>query len=289
MPKDIGEMKMYAREPNIEEAAEIMNSANPATGSRGSKKWPPKRVEDAVMKILNDKSVDEKASIEKLSDESQWDRMALITMASKLRRQFFSAKTDESTAAEKPQLTDDEYRRAVEFGKADLLSHYRKALKDLGYIADDYTALALMHTAYSRLSNKKHGWLHHGRSRSGKSEGLECAYRLLHDSNKLRATSMTAGALYQLGHLDHIFILGGELKVARPGEDTSMQQIFRQFISEPKITHHRLEEQQGAVGKKYVSTEHTVSGFASIAWTSTKEPEALNDEFALRANLSAIK
>ena len=93
---------------------------------------------------------------------------------------------------------------------------------------------------------------------------------------------MTPGAIYSLGIIDHKFILGGELRVSRPGEDDSTQQLLRQFISERELTHQRLEETAKGGAKRYERTSHTVGGFASISWTATKDPNALKDEFALR-------
>lgn len=93
---------------------------------------------------------------------------------------------------------------------------------------------------------------------------------------------MTTGALFGLGHIENKFILGGELKILKAGEDDDTQRVLRQFISEREITHHRLEGAVTSTGRGYVMTAHSVSGVAAIAWTSTKDPQALNDEFAAR-------
>jgi DNA-binding transcriptional ArsR family regulator len=196
-----------------------------------------------------------------------------------LREQAKLEKQNQLT--EKPRVSGDQLERAKDLGRGDILAQFKQALHDQGYIADEYTARALLHTIYARLLNSKSGWLFHGRSRSGKSKGLECAFELLHPSNRMRATSMTTGAIYGLGHLDHLFILGGELRALKPGEDDQTQQVLRQFLSEKELTHHRLEEKGNGQGG-YERTEHTVTGFASIAWTSTKDPVEFKDEFALR-------
>lgn len=186
-----------------------------------------------------------------------------------------------------PELSEAQLAAARELGTGNILKKFQSALKLLGYVADDYTTLGIMHTVYARLLPKKTGWLHKGPKRSGKSLGLDGGFQLLHPSNCMRATSMTVGAVYSLGRLEHIFILCGELRVSGKAEDDDLQRVLRQFISEPEMTHVRLEEVNTAGGKKYVRTEHTVSGVASIAWTTTKDSELLNDEFTAR--LTAIE
>lgn len=183
---------------------------------------------------------------------------------------------------ERPSLTEDELKAAKEFGKQDLVEAHRKGFRSTGYVANRINTLALMHTMYARLLKQKTGWLHYGASRSGKSAGLDAAFKLVHPANRMRATSMTAGAVFSLGHLEHKFILCGELQVYRPGEDDLFQRVMRQFISEAEITHVRLEERQSNKGSQYTRTTHTVSGFAAVAWTSTRDPHEFKDEFALR-------
>lgn len=188
----------------------------------------------------------------------------------------------DGTPEEKPKLSEAELEAAAQLGQKDLVTEYRRALRDLGYVADRYTTRSLMHTVFGRLMNKKTGSVHRGRGRSGKSVGLECMFNLTHPANRMRATSITEGALYQLGYLDHLFILGGELRKHRPGDDDSMQQLLRQFLSEPELTRIRLEEQASGKGEKYKLTSHTVGGYASVAWTTTQQTQLMHDEFASR-------
>lgn len=89
---------------------------------------------------------------------------------------------------------------------------------------------------------------------------------------------MTLGAIYGMGHIDHLFILGGEIMPNRNNDDDQKQAVLRQFLSEPELSHHRLEESKTG----YIKKVSTVSGFASIAWTSTREPQQFHDEFVLR-------
>lgn len=183
-------------------------------------------------------------------------------------------------ADEQPKEFEVDLHAASEFGRRDLVKTLQEAAKALGYIYTDTLALAMLHVFGARLCHRKTGFLIFGRSRSGKSRALEIVFNLTHPSNRMRATSITPGALYQMGVIDHKFILGGELTVLKPGEDDIFQQTLRQWLSEPELTHIRLEKTKS--GNSYEQVKNTVSGVASVAWTSTKDPYLMKDEFVLR-------
>ncbi len=257
----------------------IADFVNASTASKA--KWTAIRLDEALRKILSTPADLEIANLDRLSAISNWDVLKLQDRL-KLLRKHYQQENPIIAQPPKPTLAPEELAEAIEFGKKDLVTEFQEAHKKLGFVGSPFMTRSLIHTTGARLCQKRQGLLYSGRSRSGKSEGLEAQCQLLHPSNLMRATSMTVGSIYQLGELDHLFILAGELRPIRRGEDDSLQHTFRQFISEPEIVHRRLEERVCAEGKKYLVTEHKVTGSAAIVWTSTKDPQTLKDEFALR-------
>ena len=74
------------------------------------------------------------------------------------------------------------------------------------------------------------GCVIHGASSSGKSDLVEKSATFLPPEVVMRFTSFSSQALSYLGSLEHKYIIGGELKPYKPGEDDSFQQCFRQLF-----------------------------------------------------------
>ncbi len=147
------------------------------------------------------------------------------------------------------------------------------------YIADEKETTTILLTHVSPLLPHSMGYVIHGASSSGKSELVEKSAKFLPPEIVIRCTSFSNQALSYIGSLEHKYIIGGELKPYKPGEDDGFQQSFRQLISENRITRTTtIISPHGEPETKIFETR----GPATFVMTTTQEQTVFNDEFVNR-------
>ncbi len=199
--------------------------------------------------------------------------------------------TDEQRAAlalaEQQKLTEQQEwqqkvdQRAREIAVSeDLVADLQAALKNChGYLASESLAGTTLVSHGARLLPKSMGFVFSGPSSSGKSDGVIRASDFLPPEVVMTSTSFSEKSLYYLGSIAGKYILGGEIKADKPGEDDPLQQAFRQLMSENKITRTTVEHDDTG---KLVPVVHETSGPVVFTLTTTKELQEFNDEFANR-------
>lgn len=172
-------------------------------------------------------------------------------------------------------------RRAKEIAaSSDLVADLQAALKDChGYLASESLAGTILVSHGARLLPRSMGFVFSGPSSSGKSDGVIRASDCLPPEVVMTSTSFSEKSLYYLGSIAGKYILGGEIKADKPGEDDPLQQAFRQLMSENKITRTTVEHDETG---KLVTVVHETSGPVVFTLTTTKELQEFNDEFANR-------
>ncbi|MBX9877610.1 MAG: hypothetical protein K2Y22_04055 [Candidatus Obscuribacterales bacterium] len=158
--------------------------------------------------------------------------------------------------------------------------------RHFGYIADMNLAGTISISHGSRLLSRSMGFVFSGPSASGKSDAIVKASNLLPPEIVINSTSYSNRALFYLGSLRHKYVIGGELKILKKGEDDDWQQAFRQLISEGSIT--RTVVEKGAKGELGAQV-HTTEGPATFTLTTTLEQNQFNDEFANRLSWCMTK
>jgi hypothetical protein len=159
-------------------------------------------------------------------------------------------------------------------------AEFQKALLDCcHYIAGEKEATTVLLTHVFRLLPHSMGCIIQGASGSGKSDLVEKSAEFLPPEVVVYYTSFSDKAISYLGSLEHKYIIGGELKPFKPGEDDGFQQAFRQLISGNKIVRVvAINKQNGEFEPK----EYETKGPATFVMTTTREQTSFHDEFANR-------
>lgn len=215
---------------------------------------------------------------------------ALLNKIKKFRKFFRPTVAAESAKPNIEPLSDDELSRIREIYNGDFIGKYQKALRDSGYIASRLETRSLLHTGASRLLKKKRGllvsWYYTGPTASGKSAGIDAVADLMWPDNVLRVTSMTLGVARDLGVLNHVFIVMGEIAPKKPGEDDEVQRHWRQLVSDREFI-HKYKAMNPATGK-YETVTTVTSGHGAIAQCGTAEPHKFDDQWANRTNVVSL-
>jgi hypothetical protein len=202
-----------------------------------------------------------------------------------------AAQSEAQEAEHKLRQQKSEWEKKVEdranqvASSPNIFMEFHEALKRCcNYVASADLAATVAITHGSRLLPQSTGYIFHGASASGKSALIEKGAQFLPPESVARYTSYSNQALNYIGSLEHKYILGGELKTFRPGDDDAFQQSFRQLISENRIG--RVVVEQGPDGK-FETREKVTRGPATFVMTTTRSQTSFNDEFVNRQSWCA--
>jgi len=163
---------------------------------------------------------------------------------------------------------------------ADIPTLFRTTMRNhLGYIVSRHGAVTTCITHGARLLRTSMGFILSGLSGSGKSGLAEKGAQLLPPEIVEKYTSWSSQALSYAGDLTNKFILCGEIKPYKQGEDDDAQQQMRQLISENVLVRRVVERDDDG---KLTQVTHQTRGPASVVMTTTREQSSFNDEFTNR-------
>jgi hypothetical protein len=188
-------------------------------------------------------------------------------------------------AAERDQQELDEAiaKRATEISNStNVLQTFCQTLTNQGYIATLNMAGSIAVSHGALLLPRCAGFFIGGSSASGKSDLVQKAAIFLPPEVILEATSLSEKAIWYLGDVAGKYIIGGELRILKPGEDDPWQQAMRQLITEGHIT--RLVPEKRDDGSISL-VKYEVNGPAVLVVTSTQDPNSFNDEFINRLSV----
>ena len=176
-------------------------------------------------------------------------------------------------------------KRAKEIAEApDIIESFKNVLHEhKGYIADYTTIGTIIVSHHARLLSSSNGFLWDGASASGKSKLVNLAAEFLPPEDIIFATSCSNHAFDYIGDVSGKYIIGGELKLLKPGEDDPWQQGFRQLISENMIIRLVVEKDENG---NPVLVSRKSNGPAVFTMTTTAEATSFNDEFINRLSIA---
>lgn len=164
----------------------------------------------------------------------------------------------------------------------DIFAAFDKDFEKTGYVVPDNDKRFSRSTLLShgaRLLPVSSAFMFYGSSGSGKSDGVLIAAQFLPADVCLNLTSVSEQAFYYLGDIKGRYLVFGEMVPSRDGQDDYRQIALRQLISENKITRQVVEKTDG---KTNVAVSKETLGPCVMVATTTREPNAWNDEFANR-------
>lgn len=247
-------------------------------GSTSKSMWKSEQVRQALQEISSGPldHLDRDQRLSKLAWESGWSKTLLKRqLDSYLKRAPITKSGIPAIEAVTPELA----AIAEVLGKSDLFSEFRKDLLALGYVASEQVAGSLFMSHGARLLDRSTGFIFHGASGSGKTDGMLTGARMLPPELVVNLTSITDRAMYYIGDIKGKYIIFGEVAPVKTGDDDPKQMAWRQLISENRLTLQSVE--RGEDGHN-TAVLHTTEGPAVIVAATTTEQTAWNDEFVNR-------
>lgn len=164
------------------------------------------------------------------------------------------------------------------FRTPDIFVEFNRDLERRGYIADKVLANSLLISHGTRLLPHSTAFMLAGASGSGKSDAAIKGADFLPPEIVKSITAASAQAFYYLGDIRHKYLVMGEMRPTREGEDDYRQTAMRQLISENCLTRQTVERVDG----ENVAVEKVTEGPCVIVATSTTDQTQWHDEFANR-------
>lgn len=223
-------------------------------------------------------------NFQKLSGECGHPVSAIAKEYKEITKQCTSEPAPAKPADAQSEIPPEKLEQVQELSLAlanepDIFPCFKQDLSTLGYVASDKLAGSVLISHGAILLSRSMGFVFHGSSGAGKTDLILQGAKLLPPEKVLTITATSENAAYYFGDIKHRYLILGEVKPLKDGQDDPKQMAWRQLISENRITRQVVERTDG---RSNTGVMKVTEGPCVIVCATTTEPGDWIDEFTNR-------